>query len=495
MLLLLPAALRLAGQPLPRSTPEAEGVSAAGIARFVAELSAQKKVEPHSFMLLRHGRVVAESWWKPYGPALKHTLYSCSKSFTSTAVGMAVAEGKLKLTDRVASFFPELLPENPSESLRNMTVENLLIMSTGQERQPSEQELKAGWRKAFLGVPVADPPGSRFRYNSIATYMLSALVQKVTGQTLTAYLRPRLFEPLGISGMDWESSPEGIDSGGWGLRVKTEDMARFGQLYLQKGRWNGRQLVPESYVTDATRAHIMEPPRWAMQAVKDSSDWAQGYGYQFWRCRNNAYRADGAFGQYIIVMPEQDAVVVMTAESQDLQAELNLVWKHLLPALQGRPQGNAAETAAKPQPLALPLPATSATPATPFARKSFQVDSSRGLKGVQICFEKDDAVLTLQTDTATYDLTFGRQHWHGGSTPLPGPYLVSFADLRPLAPFRTAGHYAWSDPYTLVLTLQYTESPHHMTYTCSFAANRLTLEARSSFDNLVRYTWRGREEK
>ena len=187
--------------------------------------------------------------------------------------------------------------------------------------------------KKFLSIPIINEPGSKFLYNSLATYMLSAIVQKVTGEKVVDYLTPRLFEPLGIQGMDWEVDPMGINTGGWGLRVKTEDLAKFGQLYLQKGMWNGKQIIPADWIEEATTAKIMQDPD-APQSRKDSSDWLQGYCYQFWRCRNNAYRGDGAYGQFIIVMPEKDAVVAITAETSDMQDEINLVWKFLLPAFE-----------------------------------------------------------------------------------------------------------------------------------------------------------------
>jgi CubicO group peptidase (beta-lactamase class C family) len=186
----------------------------------------------------------------------------------------------------------------------------------------------------FLALPIEHKPGTKFVYNSLATYMLSAIVQKVTGEKVIDYLYPRLFRPLGIVGAKWEVSPTGINTGGWGLYIKTEDMAKMGQFTLQKGKWNGKQLLPTAWFDEATAAHITQPPVWfpAGGDVKDS-DWVQGYGYQLWRCRHNAFRADGANGQFIIVLPEKDAVIVTTANITDMQGEINLIWDNLLPAL------------------------------------------------------------------------------------------------------------------------------------------------------------------
>jgi CubicO group peptidase (beta-lactamase class C family) len=201
----------------------------------------------HSFMLLRHGHVVAEGWWVPYHPRSRHSLYSLSKSFTSTAIGIAIAEGKLHLDDRVLDFFPEDAPAEPSEQLKAMRISDLLRMSTGHQTEPPRPP-DGHWVKLFLAHPVPFKPGTHFLYNTSATYMCSAILQKATGMTLLDYLRPRLFDPLGIENPSWETSPQGISVGGSGLSVRTEDIARFGQLYLQKGRWQGEQLVPEAWI-------------------------------------------------------------------------------------------------------------------------------------------------------------------------------------------------------------------------------------------------------
>ena len=320
-------------QTLPRSIPEAEGVSSKGIIDFLDAI-AQSKHEMHSIMILRHGKVIAEGWWSPYRPDLKHTLYSLSKSFTSTAVGFAVSEKKLSVNDKVISFFPDKLPANVSDNLSQLTIKDLLSMSAGQAPDPSSAIVPTDdWIKIFFATPIVNKPGSVFLYNSMATYMLSAIVQKVTGQKIIDYLKPRLFEPLGIQGMDWESDLAGINVGGWGFRIKTEDIARFAQLYLQKGKWNGKQILPATWVEEATTFKIDNAPGMS-QISKDSSDWRQGYCYQFWRSRHNSFRGDGAFGQYALVLPEQDAVIAITSETPDMQGELNLVWKYLLPALQ-----------------------------------------------------------------------------------------------------------------------------------------------------------------
>ncbi len=316
------------GIALPRSTPEAQGVSSLALLEFI-ETADRQINSMHSIMLVRHGHVVAEAWWEPESAEKPHVLWSLSKSFTSTAVGLAVDEGKLSIDDPVLSFFPDQAPTNPSANLKAMRVRDLLTMSTGHQNEVNlrgEQD----WTRAFLAHPVPHKPGTHFQYNTPATYMLSAIVQKVTGQTVLEYLQPRLFEPLGIKQPRWDTSPEGISIGGYGLYLCTEDIAKFGQLLLQKGQWQGQQLVPAEWVEQATAKQVSN-------GSDPSRDWDQGYGFQFWRCRHDAFRGDGKDGQFCIVLPSQDAVIAITANTGDMQAELNVVWDKLLPALHDEP--------------------------------------------------------------------------------------------------------------------------------------------------------------
>jgi CubicO group peptidase (beta-lactamase class C family) len=236
------------------------------------------------------------------------------------------------------SFFGDELPEQPSANLNAMRVRDLLTMNAGHQEEVNLREAE-NWAKAFLAHPVPHKPGTHFRYNTPATYMLSAIVQKVTGETVLDYLTPRLFEPLGIEKPRWDTSPQDISIGGYGLFLRTEDIAKFGQLYLQKGQWNGKQLIPANWIEQATSKQVSN-------GSNPSSDWDQGYGFQFWRCRHGAYRGDGKDGQFCIVLPEQDAVVAITANTRNMQAELNLVWDKLLPAFSNEPlEENPSELA------------------------------------------------------------------------------------------------------------------------------------------------------
>lgn len=489
-LLLLILALQSFAQTvamLPRSTPEAEGISSESIYSFLNAIS-NSKHEFHSFMMVRHGKVVAEAWWAPYRPDLRHTLYSCSKSFTATAVGFAVTEGKIALTDKVVSFFPEHLPKEISPNLAALNIRDLLTMTVGQDPDPSFSlaVTDSNWIAGFLKTPIIDKPGTKFLYNSLGTYMAGAIVQKVSGQSLIEYLQPRLFEPLGIVGADWEKDLMGYNVGGWGLRLKTEDMAKFAQLFLQKGKWNGRQVLPEAWVEEATTLKILQSPDMP-QADRDKTDWAQGYCYQMWRSRHNSYRGDGAYGQYMLVLPEQDAVIAITSETADMQGELDLVWKHLLPGFHEKPlpEGDAARNLKKKlSSLNLPVlrgPATSQL-VTNWTGKTFTFEGNQYFKNVSFQVEGSTCKMLLTTDNAEYPLLFGYDQWQEGTTEKLGPYLSKGIKgyFKGLPPSKVSGSYAWLDSQTLQFKLRYIESPHSETFTCKFLGDHLLLKHEES---------------
>lgn len=324
---------------LPRSTPEAQGIPSGAILGFIE--GAEAKIDAvHSFILVRHGQVVAEGWWSPYTADKTHVLHSLSKSFTSTAVGLAVADGKLNLDDPVLKFFPKEAPASPSEDLKAMTVRHLLTMSTGHAKADIDSfPFRKPWPlptpnlvKKFFAMPIGHKPGTQFMYDTPGSYMLSAIVQKVTGQTVRDYLRPRLFTPLGIADPQWDASAQGVSFGGFGLHLHTEDIAKFGQLYLQKGEWHGQQLVPAAWVETATAKHIEN-----RKTPEEDGDWSQGYGFQFWRCRHGFYRGDGALGQFCIVMEQYDAVLAITSGTKDMGSVMQLAWDTIVPAFKDAP--------------------------------------------------------------------------------------------------------------------------------------------------------------
>jgi CubicO group peptidase (beta-lactamase class C family) len=476
---------------LPQSSPEAEGVSSQAIITFLDSV-AKSHTEMHGFVFIRHGKMIASGWWNPYQADLKHTLYSTSKSFTATAVGFAVSEKLMEVDDRVISFFEDDLPDTISPFLANLRVKDLLSMTVGMDPDPTSAVIRkdSNWVKGFLSTPIVNKPGTKFLYNTLATYMLSAIVQKVTGEKIIDYLTPRLFTPLGIEGMDWEEDLRGINTGGWGLRLKTEDMARFGQLFLQKGKWNGKQILPAEWIEEATTSKIDQAPDMPAEK-KDSSDWTQGYCYQMWRCRHHAFRADGAFGQFIIIMPDEDAVIAIHAETPDMQDEINLVWNYLLPGMKaGKLKENtraAADLQQKLSSLALPGLAISQDPelAGQISGKSYTLaPNSKNIESLTFRFANNECQLTEVTNKSTNEITFGSGTWRIGETNRPGPTLLENAltNTTFLYPARIAASYTWKDKNTLQLVLRYIESPHSETLICRFDHNKLEAELMKSFN-------------
>jgi CubicO group peptidase (beta-lactamase class C family) len=453
---------------LPRSSPEEQGVASSAILAFVE--AADRDIDSlHSVIVVRHGHVVAEGWWAPYDAETRHELYSLSKSFTSTAIGLAVAEGKLSVDDEVLKFFPDEAPSEPSSNLKSMRVSDLLRMSTGQQTEPPRNG--SSWVRTFLEHPVPFKPGTHFLYNTSATYMLSAIVQKVTGQTVLDYLKPRLFEPLGIEGPTWATSPEGVSLGGYGLSVRTEDIAKFGQLYLQKGKWQGKQLLPESWVEAATA-------RQTSNGSNPKSDWDQGYGYQFWRCRHHAYRGDGAFGQYCIVLPEQDAVIAITSGVRDMQAVLNLVWDKLLPGFKTSPlaanQDDLDALRGKLSKLAMKTPegpSSNATAEKVAGKKYVFPSNDRTLES--ITFEPADkdgeATIVMKIDGDERRIRCGRGSWRKGRLA-----------LGPIKEQASAAAGAWTGADTYTAKVCFVETPFNFTFTFKFDGDELTLDSQSN---------------
>jgi len=447
-----------------RCVPEDAGIASSGVLAFLDAVE-NKVGGLHSFMLVRHGKVAAEGWWKPYGPRYPHMLFSLSKSFTSTAVGMAIAEGRLTVGDKVLSFFADEAPAKPDANLRAMCVRHLLTMTTGHQEDTIGRATRAtegDWVRAFLSLPVEHAPGSKFVYNSGATYMLSAILQKLTGKRLLDYLKPRLFGPLGIAGMSWQTCPKGINTGGWGLSVKTEDIARFGMLHLAKGVWRGRRLVPEAWVADATSKQVPN-------GDDPHSDWAQGYGYQFWRCRHRAYRGDGAFGQYCVVMPDHHAVMAITSGVPDMQAVLNAIWDHLLPVMGTRalPGGDAKALARRLPTLEVPLPPGRdvAPEAKRLHGRTYRLEpNDRKFTAARFAVSAGRITMTLTNDRGGHLLVCGMTDWTRGSTALEG---------EPPAKVATRG--AWPDDSTLTMKSCFYETPFVRTITLKLAGDDLTI--------------------
>ena len=324
-------------RPLPRgkATPGMDQAFAAYL-----QAVADHNEELHSIMVLQHGKVIEEA---RFAPDTAHFMMSVSKTFTATAVGFAIHEGLLSLDDKITDLFPEEVPEGASDTLRRITVRHLLTMNCGHATDPTNplwNDTEGGWIRFFLSWPQPYEPGTCYLYNSLGTYVLSAAIQKVTGQKVVDYLEPRLWKPLGIAKPYWQESPDGINCGGWGLYLKTEDMARMGQCLLQGGKFAGRQVIPAEWVREMSARQVDSAPAGltSLQVEelgldKESNEWLQGYGYQMWRCRKGAFRADGAAGQFILVFPDKDAVIVTTAQIGNMGEELYLIREYIEPAL------------------------------------------------------------------------------------------------------------------------------------------------------------------
>ena len=448
---------------LPRSSPELQGVDAAGILAFLDMVESAPDIEMHSLMIIRHGQVIAEGWWSPYAPELVHLLYSLSKSFTSTAAAFAVAEGLLDLDATVLSYFPELERDITDRRSRSMRVRHIAAMASGHLAETLDRALATDPVepvRGFLLIPPDREPGTVFAYNQPCTYALAVIIQRLTGSTLTEYLRPRLFDPLGIGEVGWQQDHRGRDIGFTGLHATTDAIARLGLLYLQRGVWNGQRLLSEEWVAEATRVQVENPN-------EPNPDWRRGYGFQFWMSRHG-YRGDGAYGQFCLVLPEQDAVIATTAATENMQGILDAVWAHLVPAM--------SATTVEPSPAAgqlaagldgLQLAALQAKPA-PDSSVSLWVDSSfrpeggrceaqPTLTGLELHQHGEQWRLTLVEGEVTLGATVGAGSWQTN--------LTETNSGTTGVPVAVSG--GWTDDDTFGAEVIFLETPHRLELTCA----------------------------
>jgi CubicO group peptidase (beta-lactamase class C family) len=443
---------------LPRSTPADQGVDPAAILSLLDALDEQPDAEMHSLMVVRHGQVVAEGWWGPYTSDRPQLIYSLSKSFTSTAAAFAQAEGLLDLDDTVISHFPEFAADIIDPRSRSMKVRHVASMASGHTRDTMDEASASDPEdlvRGFLLIPPDRDPGTVFAYNQPCTYTLASIIQRNSGMPLTRYLRPRLFDPLGIGHMGWGTSPEGREWGYTGLHARTEDIAKLGLLYLRQGHWEGAQLIPKEWVDLATSVQVNNPSQ-------SGPDWRQGYGFQFWMSRHG-YRGDGAFGQFCVILPEHDAVIVTTSCTLDMQAMLDAVWTHLLPGL-GRTAADASvdtqdRLSARLANLELPASPGAATPADwgawtsgPFtisAAGTFltSIEVAERPDGWQISLIEADNALVIPVGTGEWIIS-DHSDQHGDTIPV-------------------AASGGWLDDQTLRAEVIFLETPHRMDITCA----------------------------
>jgi len=388
----------------PRSTPSALGIDARGIARFLDALESTPDVEPHSIVLLRHGQVAAEGWWAPYASDRVHLLYSLSKSFTAAAVGIAVREGLIDLDATALSYFPELDADVTDERSRRIRVRHLLAMASGHREEALERARAADPEnlvRGFLRTPPDEEPGTVFAYNQPCTYTLGAIVRRVSGGSLVDYLRPRLLDPLGIDDLGWRRDETGAELGFSGCYAPTSAIAALGQLYLQRGVWEGQRILDEDWVAAATSTQVANPD-------EGNPDWSQGYGFQFWMARHG-FRGDGAYGQFCVVLPDQDVVVALTGQSLDMQAVLDAAWQHLLPAVDAADVDAAGDSGLEARLASLGLPAVAGGRLPDLAAAGpFRGD---GIDGLAFTRDGDRWCAALDVDGGTLSVPVDEGEW------------------------------------------------------------------------------------
>ena len=482
LLALLPLMLAAQVGDLLRTAPAAEGVSTQAVINMMDSLMALPDCEIHHVMVLRHGHVVAELHPAPFRAEDAHTLYSASKTFTSLAVGIAIDENLLRLDDRVVTFFPDKRPGIVSDNLAAMTVRDLLMMAAGIKPDWTMRDLEdTDWIKVWLAKPCDETPGSHFQYDSMCTFMLSAIVQRVTGRTLLDYLNQKLFGPMHITQVDWEMSPDGINTGGWGLRVQAETMAKLGELLMNKGRWYGQQLVSADYIEEACSPLIYYKDRKETDAPTDGN---QGYGYQIWQCKwPGAIRADGAFGQYTVVVPQEDLVVVFLGMIPNGHPELACIWNQLMPGVKSdkplQPEkklqsrlNQLCATASLPLPKGRPQ----TQKGTQIVGTVMQLDANQhGYKNLML--SHDGSLMITYADGTKDLLSSGYGQWR--YTEMRGfpPYSINavnrMRDLR--HDFVAASAYAWTSPTTLEVRVHYVNWISGTTFTFDFDKNEVTI--------------------
>ena len=406
------------------ATPESQGVSSAALLKWIDACEKTFDAGPdgalHGFVIVRHGKVIAEGSWKPFDTLNEtHMLYSHSKSFTSSAIGFLADEGRIDLDERLVDIFSNEVPATVSVNLAQLRVRDLLTMNVGKQ----DHLLRNGgdWVRQFLSKDFTRKPGTGFRYDSDATYMLAAIVERKSGEKMMDYLKRKMFDKIGIAKAWTTTSPQGIPCGGWGMNMTTRELARFGQLYLDCGKWNGEHLLSPDWVSLATTRQTWSG--WiniGAKKIGEGSDWEQGYGFQFWRCRHGAYRADGANGQYTVVMPNEDAVVSVHAGLGDMQKELDLIWDNLLPAMKDAPlpENPAAESALKDRLAKLAIKPVFVGVGFDPAKNSWAFElkeNSRGFKSVRFDLKGGEIICTLVTRAGEQRFPAGAGEWLKGS--------------------------------------------------------------------------------
>ena len=463
---------------LPRSIPAAEGISTQAVINMMDSLMALPECDIHHVMVVRHGKVVAELHPSPFRAEDAHTLYSASKTFTALAVGIAIDENLLRLTDRVMTFFPDKRSNRVSDNMADMTVRDLLMMASGVTPDWTMRNNSVDWVKDWLVKTVDAKPGTLFQYDSMCSFMLSAIVQRVTGQTMLEYLQKKLFNPMHITVADWEASPDGVNTGGWGLRVQAETMAKLGLLLLNKGNWNGQQLVSADFVAEACSRLIDG----GAKQTTPPTDGNQGYGYQVWQSKwPGSYRADGAMGQYTVVVPQEDLVVVILGMKLYGQEELACIWNQLMPGMTDAPiqpekkLQKRLEKLCSAARLTMPQGKKTSNNAKAFLGKKLRLETnSHGLKWLEVDnmkmgFAREDGTLEK------WNMAFGS--WaYNTITGYPAYSINALNRMKGfIHGFDAAVTYAWTSPMVLEVRVHYVNWISGTTFVFDFDKNEVTV--------------------
>ena len=457
------ASHRSPGDNLPRRKPHDVGVDSDAVLAYLDEMQASG-LELDSFMLARHGCVAAEGWWWPYRPDLIHMLHSATKSFTGTGVGIAAAEGHLRLDDPVLKFFPGRVAD-PNTNLEAMTVENLLTQTSGDAygvSGSSWRPLGTSWIDEFFKVPVTFKPGSHFVYSSATSFMLSAIVSKATGQSLYDYMQPRFFAPLGIATARWDVGPENINPGGNGLSTTSSDFLKLGLLYLAGGEWEGKPVLSRD---------------WAQAAVTPKH--GNNYGYQWWISPDPlCYSADGKFGQFCFVFPGLDAVLVTTAgvpDNQETRDKMHAIaFKHIVAmcpsTASGAGENRLADRVRKLRILAPFVPQSSQLAAQVSGRTFVCAPNLDNVKSIKLTFAGGRSRFELQDDRGMHFIDNGLSQWVEGETTMTGHYLHHEYEPERM-PVVAGGR--WGEPTRFDMTWQFVETGFRDTVSLDFSGDKV----------------------
>jgi len=461
---------------LRRAAPREAGVNAAVVDAFLDDAAAAG-LDIHGLMLHRAGRVVAEGWWWPYRADRPRIMHSATKSVLACAIGMALEEGLFRLRDTVISFFPERRPQVVDARLAAMTVEDLLTMRAGHAAETSGsiwRGIRTSWTDEFFNIPVVYQPGTTYVYTSAASYMLSAILTKVTGQTLHEYLKPRFFEPLGIIGEQWDLGPDNVNPGGNGLTMTTADLLKLGVLHAQNGVWEGRRILSEAWIAEATRSH------------------GDNYGYQWTTTPDGPYLAIGIFMQFVMVFPRHQAALAIVGAAQEGSLEFLPVVQRHFPRAFDEPlpevDGQKADAQLRGRLVAvgetLTLKASASKTAARVSGRTLRIEpNSLGVTAVRFVFEHDRCVFHLVDASGEHRIVCGLREWIESRTSMPGADLHHGYALDSAVVVASAN---WIDAQTLRLSWIFAETAFRDTVVCRFAGDGVAIERSVNVNSAAR---------